>query len=202
MFHNQLRILRKKKGLTLDEFAEQYNRQFEGSLNKGTLSKYENGRQWPKINIIMNIASFFDVTIDYLLGVDNKTSSVKVPIYSKISSGLPSDTQTGNIIGYEDIPGQLAETGDFFALMIADDSMSPVIKKGDIAIIRRQGNAANNDIVIAKTSYDKISIRKYLTLDKSTLLLPFNHEYNPSVFYSSSNCITILGKVIESRTRF
>lgn len=199
MFHFQLRTLRKKKGLTLDEFAEQYNKQFGGSLNKGTLSKYENGRQWPKVNIIINFASFFGVTVDYLLGVDNKIASIKIPIYNKIGASLP--TVTGNIIGYEDISGSLSETGEFYALKIPDDSMSPLINKGDIAIIRKQAFAVNNDIVIAKTSYDKINVRKYVALDKTTLLLPYNYEYKPYVLCPPSNGVTILGKIIELRTK-
>lgn len=71
MFAQRLRALRKERGMTLDDLALQYNERFsdEGKgLNKGTLSKYENGKQKPFIETVHGLAEVFGVSLDYLVG--------------------------------------------------------------------------------------------------------------------------------------
>ena len=67
MFGKRLKEARLAKGLTLDELATKYNERFDGGLNKGTLSKYENDKQEPMINVVNNLSIFLDVSVDYLL---------------------------------------------------------------------------------------------------------------------------------------
>lgn len=66
MFSDKLKGLRKKKGLSMEELADNYNKKFDGKLNKSTLSRYENGLQEPMINVVKNLATFFNVSLDYL----------------------------------------------------------------------------------------------------------------------------------------
>ena len=48
MFGKNLRAARLEKGYTLEHLANLYNSVFVGAgLSKGTLSKYENGKQEP-----------------------------------------------------------------------------------------------------------------------------------------------------------
>ena len=68
MFSNRLRDIRKSRQLTLEDLAILYNQNFEGGMNKGTLSKYENGKQEPMISVVTNLATLLDVSVDYLLG--------------------------------------------------------------------------------------------------------------------------------------
>ena len=68
MFSERLRQIRKDRGLTLDSLAELYNKKYGAGLNKGTLSKYENGKQEPLISVINNLSSLLSVSADYLLG--------------------------------------------------------------------------------------------------------------------------------------
>lgn len=70
MFGKRLQLARKKKGLTLDQLANIYNERFDGSLSKGTLSKYENGKQEPMISTVGNLASVLGVSVDFLIGDD------------------------------------------------------------------------------------------------------------------------------------
>lgn len=80
MFGIRLRQVRKEKGLTLDELAELYNSKFNGGLNKGTLSKYENGKQEPMISAVDNLATILNVSIDYLLGKENNAINDTISI--------------------------------------------------------------------------------------------------------------------------
>lgn len=71
MFSEQLKKVRKSKGLTLDALAELYNKKYDAGLNKGTLSKYENNKQEPMISVVSNLSSILGVSVDYLLCKDN-----------------------------------------------------------------------------------------------------------------------------------
>lgn len=75
-FAKRLRELRKKNNYTMDELAESYNNVFDGELTKGTISKYENGRQEPMMKVVNNFAKIFSVSADYLLGWDYKESEM------------------------------------------------------------------------------------------------------------------------------
>ncbi len=68
MFAKRLREMRRARGLTLEELANKHNELFGGGLNKGTLSKYENGKQEPVVSTVSNLAKILEVSTDFLLG--------------------------------------------------------------------------------------------------------------------------------------
>ena len=61
-FHEKLKILRKKKGLTQQEVAELLN------VERVTYTKWELGNSNPNYENLSMLACIFDVSIDYLLG--------------------------------------------------------------------------------------------------------------------------------------
>ncbi|MBO4265474.1 MAG: helix-turn-helix transcriptional regulator [Clostridia bacterium] len=67
MFGQRLKLARLTNKLTLEELANIYNSKFTGGLNKGTLSRYENEKQEPKVNVVKNLAAILGVSPDYLL---------------------------------------------------------------------------------------------------------------------------------------
>ena len=71
MFGKRLREVRLSQGLTLEELANKYNVIYDGGLNKGTLSKYENGKQEPMVSTVSHLAQILGVSSDYLLGTSN-----------------------------------------------------------------------------------------------------------------------------------
>lgn len=71
-FGERLKQLRNEKGLTLDELKDYLN------TTKATLSRYENNKRDPKIDFATKVASYFNVSLDYVLGVtDEKSSKAK-----------------------------------------------------------------------------------------------------------------------------
>lgn len=62
MFKKRLRELRQEKELTQWQLAEILN------LSPSTITMYENGRRLPDISTIINIAKYFNVSVDYLIG--------------------------------------------------------------------------------------------------------------------------------------
>ena len=73
---NRLRQLRKERGLTLEEMAKMMN------SNRGSLSRYELGEVELKQEFAKQLADFFDVSVDYLLGYgDTKHSDIDDFVY-------------------------------------------------------------------------------------------------------------------------
>ncbi|MDD2362367.1 MAG: helix-turn-helix domain-containing protein [Oscillospiraceae bacterium] len=70
MFGENLKAARAEKGYTLEQLANHYNSAYGGGLSKGTLSKYENGKQEPMISVVANLSAVLNVSTDYLLGRD------------------------------------------------------------------------------------------------------------------------------------
>lgn len=65
IFKIRLTLLRKEKKLTQTELAERMG------VNKATISKYEKGIASPSYEMLWNLAEFFDVSVDYLIGRSN-----------------------------------------------------------------------------------------------------------------------------------
>ena len=63
-FNEKLQELRKSKGLTQEELAQQLY------VSRTAISKWESGRGYPNIDSLKAIAKFFSVTIDELLSGD------------------------------------------------------------------------------------------------------------------------------------
>ena len=61
-FHEKLKILRKKKGLTQQEVAELLN------VERVAYTKWENGKSKPNYEKLEKIADFFGVSLDWLFG--------------------------------------------------------------------------------------------------------------------------------------
>ena len=62
-FATRLKELRKSKKITQLTLA------LKLKTNQNTISRYESGERAPGINEIIEIADYFDVSVDYLLGV-------------------------------------------------------------------------------------------------------------------------------------
>lgn len=65
-FHERLRLLRKESGLSQQEFAN-----LLGSVSKSSINMYERGEREPSLETLEDIADFFNVDLDYLLGKSN-----------------------------------------------------------------------------------------------------------------------------------
>lgn len=62
IFPERLKNLRKNKKITQEELGKRIN------VTKVSVSGYENGNRMPDTETLQNIADYFNVSIDYLLG--------------------------------------------------------------------------------------------------------------------------------------
>ena len=65
-FGNTLKTLRLKERYTQAQLAQKLG------LTKSVISAYETGLRLPSYDILINIAKIFNVSSDYLLGIENK----------------------------------------------------------------------------------------------------------------------------------
>jgi len=67
-FNERLSALRQDKDLTQDTLAKALH------IDRKTLSNYETGYRTPSIYLVINIADYFNISTDYLLGRTNITT--------------------------------------------------------------------------------------------------------------------------------
>lgn len=65
IFAERLKELRLEKNIGQVELAKKLN------LSKGIISLWENDLREPKLSNLVAIAKFFEVSIDYLVGLEN-----------------------------------------------------------------------------------------------------------------------------------
>ncbi len=61
-FGQRFKELRSEKRLTQQQLADNFY------LNKSSISRYEQNKQIPEIDLLQKLADFFNVSVDYLLG--------------------------------------------------------------------------------------------------------------------------------------
>jgi len=61
----RLKLLRHERGLTQQKLAD------ELGLNSVTYLRYEKGQRQPSIELLITLATYFDVTLDYLVGLSD-----------------------------------------------------------------------------------------------------------------------------------
>ena len=70
MFNKRLKMLREARNLTQKELGEKFN------ISTSAIGMYEQGRRDPDTTLLAEIADFFGVSTDYLLG---KTNELGIP---------------------------------------------------------------------------------------------------------------------------
>ena len=76
-FGEKLKLLRYEKGLTQDDMGYLLN------VTKSCISCYENGSRQPSLDILVQVATYFRVSIDFLIGMDSCDSQKKINFTKK-----------------------------------------------------------------------------------------------------------------------
>lgn len=86
IFARRLKHLREQRGLSTRALGE-----IVGTSN-ATISRYETGKRDPDLSIAHKLATYFNVTIEYLCGEDGSTEIESlIEMYSKLSPEAKSD---------------------------------------------------------------------------------------------------------------
>ena len=84
IFGKRLRELREEHELTMDYVVFDMQRKYDVEINKGQLSRWENG-QSPSLRYIKYLAIYYNVSADYLLGLtESKKPSPRIGFLREI----------------------------------------------------------------------------------------------------------------------
>ena len=86
-FGERFKRIRVSKGLTQEELADDFNKQYGYALTKATISHYETNRRIPEMNTIRKFADYFTVSLDYLLCNDIGVVKEGASSYLNIGTG-------------------------------------------------------------------------------------------------------------------
>ena len=114
-FGSRFRALRTSRHLTQEKIAELFY------LNTSSISKYEKNRSLPEINLLIQLADFFEVSVDYLLCRTDVPYKIETPengLYLSNENQLTylNPTEEKAIRQYFDQPGTIkAEITSFIS---------------------------------------------------------------------------------------
>lgn len=198
----RLKQLRIAKGLTQKSVAEAL------SIARNTYNQYETGKRAPDIETFCRIASFFGVSVDYLVGRDEEMGKLPkrtIPVLGTIPAGVPMEA-IEDIIDYEDLsPEEANDSHEYFGLKIRGRSMMPEYLDGDTIIVRRQETARTGEDVVVMVNGDDATFKRLQRTSDGITLIPLNAaEFSP-VFYTNSQIealpVRVLGVCVELRRK-
>lgn len=193
----QLKNLRKKAGITQMQLSEYMG------VTQATLSGWENEKFEIDTASLKKIADYFNVSVDYLLGRETQKNKkgVLIPVLGRVVAGIPID-EIEEILDYEEITQEMANSGEFFALKIKGDSMMPRMQENDVVIVKKQAQVDNGIVLI---NGNEATCKKVQYNEKGVSLISYNSSYAP-MFYTKEECLTlpvaVIGKVVELRAKF
>lgn len=189
----RIRELRKNANLTQKQLADKIY------VDKSTVTKWETGKALPDAKKQDILASFFNVSLDYLMGrcesntepVSYESSGVlRIPVYGYIPAGVPMEA-IEDILDYEEAPEDWSLGGkEFFGLKIKGDSMEPEYRDGDIIIFLKQPDCENNEDCAVSINGNDWTFKRVEKLESGLLIKPLNPNYE-TLFFTPQQCIDL-----------
>jgi len=190
--------LRKERKLTQAELAKALN------VTQSAIGNWELGKREPDYTTLAQIADFYHVTIDYLLGRSDDSEALsgfypvkkkKFPVLGKVACGEP-------IFAEEDRETWITASADInadFCLIAQGDSMTGAhIENGDIVFIKKMPVVENGYIAVVLIG-DEATL-KYIDWrpETSTLILtPANPAFRTQIYQGEDlNQIRVLGMAV------
>ena len=206
----QIRELREAKGINMKEAARLLDMPYTTYVN------YEKGLREPTSEVLIQIADFYETTIDYLVGRDSnrylKTHQQlpeipldvsnlsatpemrKIPLLGSIACGAPILAEE-HIDDYADMPRNISAD---FALTCKGDSMiNARIFDGDIVYIRQQDTVESGEIAAVLNGDGEATLKRVRLFPDHIILEPENPMYPPKAYWHEEmNTVRILGKAV------
>jgi repressor LexA len=199
-----IKHLRAKKNISQKELADKLN------VSRSTISMWETGASQPDNENILKMAEIFNVSVDVIFGREaypdrpESTGGKWIPVLGTIAAGVPI-AAIEDIIDWEEITLEMANTGEHFALKIKGSSMEPLISESDVVIVKQQPDVDSGDVAVVIINGEDATIKKIKKMPEGVMLIPNNPAFEPR-YYSNKEVealpVQILGKVVELRRKF
>jgi DNA polymerase V len=181
-FPDNLKKIRKQKGFTQEKLASSLN------VVQRCIANWETGLRQPKVSELILIAKKLGVSISALTGFriphslsfyTNTTTSTKdMPLYaSHVSAGFPSpaDDYIEKRLNLNDLVIK-NPTSTFFVKAHGNSMIGAGINDGDILVVDKSKNPANNSVVIAVLN-GELAVKRIHKDKRKLVLVPENDEF-------------------------
>lgn len=195
-FGQAIKEFRGKKKFTQEQLGELIG------VDKGNISRYESGQQFPDFDRLITLADSLDIKISELfvraeglnmgnvferntneivLNHDNVIDAPevsRVPIISWVQAGQWQETfENSNLEELEYIETTYKAKQYTFALRVVGDSMEPKFPEGCIIIVEPSQDPANKSYVIVRQDGNKATFKQYIEDGDEKYLKPLNEKY-------------------------
>lgn len=206
---NRMKYLRERMGISMKEAARRL------SIPYTTYVNYEKCVREPNSETLIQIANFYNTSIDYLLGNSNTKDAttyagqgygneippgfmpmpkfVKKPRLGTIACGKPILAVEEAEV-FDDVPEGI--NCDFTLKCKGDSMINARVFDGDIVYIRQQDMVDNGDIAAVLID-DETTLKRVRLFKDHIVLEPENPMYKPLVYWGEEmNTVRILGKAV------
>lgn len=202
MFAKNLKYLRERSNMEQLDLAYQLGRKSASSV-----SEWESGKYTPKIKVLSEIATIFDVDVDDLMHRDLSLAPTNVieiketkniPLIGSIACGDPILAEE-NISDYISFPSELLPpSGRMFFLRASGNSMEPTIKDRSLVMIRKQSDVENGEVAaVIFNNQTEATLKRVKRQGNNIILVADNPAYLP-ILVDENNPVTIIGKAIKT----
>nr|DAK71474.1 MAG TPA: Repressor protein CI [Caudoviricetes sp.] len=205
---NRIPELRKERGISMKQAAEQLGMPYTTYVN------YEKGVRQPNSETLIDLANFYNTSIDYMLGKSNDRLNEHlqvnrdtvlippgfdpmpdmdtVPLVGRIACGTPI-TAEQNVEGMVCVPSAWRAT---FTLICRGSSMEPRIHDGDLVAIRSQKTVETGEIAAVRIGEE--ATLKHVYLHENFIeLRPENPAFESIILTKEEmNTVVIEGKAV------
>ena len=175
-------------------------------VTKSAVNAYFMGNKMPRMDRIKKLADHFGCNVSDLIDdktIEDQVTAVAIPVLGTVPAGVPIEA-IQDILGYEEIPKIMADTGEFFCLRVEGNSMYPLLYSGETIVIKKQETADNGDIVVALVDNEETTVKRLKKVSDGIILEAENPEYN-SLYFNEKQIqnekVKIIGKAVESRKK-
>ncbi len=206
-FQFNFKLLKKTKNFSSADIARKLG------TTKSAISQWEHGVCLPSPRMLEKLCDIFSITPDMIYSPSFKildgdikkfeSKGIKIPVLGSIPAGTPLEA-IEDIVDYEEISRNLANTGQFFGLRVKGNSMSPIIQDGDTVIIKQQEDADSGKICVVMINGYDATLKEIKKDPNGIWILPKNpdSDFKPT-FYTNQEIIDkpvrIIGVAIEIR---
>ena len=204
----RLAQIRKQRGLSQQKLADTLG------VSRSTVAMWETGPNQPDPDMLLRIADFFHVSVDYFLGrtddpapaasfsdIPNvrQVTKRKIPVLGEIACGKPifADEQRDVYVSVTE------ELVCDYALIAKGDSMLPRIRDGDLVFIREMPVVPNGKIAAVLIDDEATLKRVFFDAEnRKLMLIPDNPAYEPFMYVGEElQTVRIMGLAVAAQTR-
>ena len=192
-FSKRLKEAMKIRNMNQSELSQ------KSGISKSSLSEYLKGKYEAKQTGLFNLAKALNVNEVWLMGEDvpldrdfGRSKVIEIDVIDLITNEV---IQKIPYVYRTDIDDQ--NINNFFAIYANDNSMAPLLDRGDIAIIQKQNSFISGGTYLLKLKNGFPIIRKILQTTSVYKLKTMNMWNFPPQTDLQNNDIEIIGKVIK-----